>query len=73
MQDEDLKLDDQVLQPDAESGAMQTQAPFADLQSISDGNMSEMIQEQAQEAPEMQRLSSSPRRWMPSRCPISPP
>lgn len=54
MQDEDLKLDDQVLQPDAVVDAMQTQAPIADMQSISDGNMSEMIQEQAPEAPEMQ-------------------
>lgn len=52
MQDEDLKLDDQVLQPDAESGAMHMQAPSADPQSISDGIMSEIIQEQAQEATE---------------------
>lgn len=54
MQDEDLKLDDQVLQPDAVVDAMQTQAPIADLQSISDENMSEMIQEQAPEAPEIE-------------------
>ena len=52
MQDEDLKLDDQALQPDAD--AMQTQAPIVDLQSISDENMSEMIQEQVQEAPEIE-------------------
>ncbi|BDR11337.1 UDP-N-acetylmuramoyl-L-alanine--D-glutamate ligase [Comamonas thiooxydans] len=56
MQDEDLKLDDQLLQPDVDAGegAMQTQAPIADLQSILDGSMSEVIQEQAQEAPEME-------------------
>lgn len=52
MQDEDLKLDDQVLQ--LESDAMQMQASSADLQSISDGNMSEMIQGQVQEAPEIE-------------------
>ena len=40
MQDEDLKLDDQLLQPEAESDAMQMQAHSADLQSISDENMS---------------------------------
>jgi len=56
MQAEDLKLNDQVLQPDADAGgdAMQMQAPVADLQSISDENMSEVLQEQAQEAPEVE-------------------
>ena len=54
MQDEDLKLDDQVLLPEVESGAMQMQAPSVDLQSTLDRNMSEVIQEQAQDAPEIE-------------------
>lgn len=52
MQDEHLRPDDQLLQAQAESDAMQMQATSADLQSISDEDMSEVIPEQTQEAPE---------------------